>query len=346
MPPESIEEVKLLSNLETSTRKLLQIILFGQPELDGLLEQPRLRQVRDRVVHRFLIQPLPPDDASRYLDHRLACAGSAGADLFTPAARQHLIMRAKGSVRRLNILADQSLLAAYAAGSRRVQRPHVETALRATAASAASPIVPLPALRGTWQRTLLGIAVGVGVGTLAGWWFVQRPETPGPSSATANTAPTTASPTPNAVATSTTQTDPAPAQPTHSNAAPGGEPSILARYAHLDAPIREIILGSRAALDDPKRGGYTLQVGIGSDLAAIHRLTALPRPPDWPLWIHDRQYPGLRTAIWAIYLGWFETRQAALDALRALPPEWSRHAPQIRSLAAIRAEGYPEQPPR
>ncbi|WP_058615934.1 AAA family ATPase [Tepidimonas taiwanensis] len=386
MPPESIEEVKLLSNLETGDRKLLQIILFGQPELDDLLSQPRLRQVRDRVVHRFAIPPLPPEDASRYLDHRLACAGSAGAELFDTDARRLLVTRAQGSVRRLNILADQSLLAAYAAGASRVQREHVDKVLRTNQpgnATAPSGTVSATRLRPWWQRALIGVA-GVGVGTLAGWWLAQRSEstadlqpvapllatsdatTPPPSAAPSSplaTSETTAPTVPAANATAEAPASPASSTPPSAgNAAPqsalqpvGVPPttaplpaaqSVGARYAHLDSAVRQIVLDSRAALDAPDRAGYTLQVGIETDSRALARWTALPRPDGWPLWIHDRHYKGQPAPVWAVYLGWFETREAARTALRTLSPEWAREKPQIRTLAAIRDEGYPEQPPR
>lgn len=379
MPPESIEEVKLLSNLETGDRKLLQIILFGQPELDDLLSQPRLRQVRDRVVHRFAIPPLPPEDASRYLDHRLACAGSAGAELFDADARRLLVARAHGSVRRLNILADQSLLAAYAAGAGRVRREHVDKVLRTTQSgnTAAPPgTVSATRLRPWWQRALIGVA-GVGVGTLAGWWLGQRPEstaalrpaapllaTSDSTTPSTSASPTSAAATPESTAPAVSASAASPAAPASTpapasdNAPPpsaprpagappaSAAPSVGARYAHLDTAVRQIVLDSRAALDDPNRNGYTLQVGIETDSRALQRWTVLPRPDCWPLWVHDRQYTGQPAPVWAVYLGWFETREAARTALRRLPPEWAREKPQVRTLAAIREEGYPERPPR
>ena len=75
MPLDTLEEIRLLSNLETEREKLLQIVLFGQPELDTLLALPKLRQVRDRVVHRFELQPLNGPDAAAYIEHRLRRAG-------------------------------------------------------------------------------------------------------------------------------------------------------------------------------------------------------------------------------------------------------------------------------
>ena len=129
MPPESLEEVKLLSNLETAQRKLLQIVLFGQPELDDLLAQPRLRQVRDRVVHRFDLQPLNAPDAAAYIDHRVRRAGWQGGALFEPKALRQLVEASGGRIRAIHLLADKALLAAFAQGARLVGREHVHMAI-------------------------------------------------------------------------------------------------------------------------------------------------------------------------------------------------------------------------
>ena len=109
MPPESLEEIKLLSNLETAQHKLLQIVLFGQPELDTLLALPKLRQVRDRVVHRFELQPLNGPDAAAYIEHRLRRAGWQGGALFEPRALRELTDASGGRIRAIHLLADKAL---------------------------------------------------------------------------------------------------------------------------------------------------------------------------------------------------------------------------------------------
>jgi MSHA biogenesis protein MshM len=129
MPPESLEEVRLLSNLETEQHKLLNIILFGQPELDDTLADRRMRQVRDRVVHRFVLPALPDNEATAYIDHRLRAAGWQGSALFAPAAMALLIKASGGRARRINLLADKSLLAAYASGKPSVLIEHVRSAV-------------------------------------------------------------------------------------------------------------------------------------------------------------------------------------------------------------------------
>lgn len=130
MPGDSIEEVRRLSNLETDNRKLVQLILCGQPELDKLLAAPSLRQVRDRVVYRLVLQNFSWGDASCYLDHRLRIAGWRGGRMFTACAEFLLLADARGRVRRINVIADKALLAAYAEGKKQVNARHVRLAIR------------------------------------------------------------------------------------------------------------------------------------------------------------------------------------------------------------------------
>jgi len=86
MPLATLEEIRLLSNLETGTEKLLQIVLFGQPELDEHLNLPHMRQLKERITHAFLLSPLPPRDIRDYIGFRLRAAGYHGPDLFGPEA--------------------------------------------------------------------------------------------------------------------------------------------------------------------------------------------------------------------------------------------------------------------
>ncbi len=116
MPGATLEEIRLLSNLETSHHKLLKMVLFGQPELDELLNSPRLRQVKDRISHRFELQPFNAQEACSYLTFRLQKAGWQGGDLFDAASHKLLVQASEGRTRKLNMLADKSMLAAYAEG--------------------------------------------------------------------------------------------------------------------------------------------------------------------------------------------------------------------------------------
>ncbi|PAU76367.1 AAA family ATPase [Halovibrio salipaludis] len=132
MPVETLETLRLLTNLETESRKLLQVVLFGQPELDELLARPDLRQLSQRITFQHRLETLSPETVADYLQHRLAKAGWNGGRLFQPRAVR-LISRASGGTPRLiNILAHKALIAAYGRGEREITSRHVRQAIRDT----------------------------------------------------------------------------------------------------------------------------------------------------------------------------------------------------------------------
>ena len=130
MPLATLEEIRLLSNLETKQDKLLQIVLFGQPELDANLSETHIRQLRERITHSFHLEPLGTKDIGEYLILRLRAAGYHGPHLFSEAAIKKLSAGAEGLARRVNILADKSLLAAYADNVYQVTPKHVKAAIQ------------------------------------------------------------------------------------------------------------------------------------------------------------------------------------------------------------------------
>ncbi len=130
MPIATLEEIRLLSNLETRQDKLLQIVLFGQPELDANLRKSEIRQLRERITHSFSLAPLSPDEVRDYLAFRLRAAGYHGPDLFSPRVIQYLAAATGGLTRRINIVADKALLAAFAENTHNVTLKHVQAAVR------------------------------------------------------------------------------------------------------------------------------------------------------------------------------------------------------------------------
>lgn len=130
MPIETLEEIRLLSNLETDEHKLLQMVLFGQPELDEKLAQPHIRQLKERITHSFYLSPFPPDDTLQYLNFRLRAVGYKGPDIFNKKTASTVKKYSDGLTRRINILADKSLLAAFSEGSHTVTSAHVKSAAR------------------------------------------------------------------------------------------------------------------------------------------------------------------------------------------------------------------------
>jgi general secretion pathway protein A len=123
-----LEQLRLLTNLETNERKLLQIILIGQPELRDMLLKPELEQLAQRVVARFHLDPLAEEETAHYIKHRLSVAGMNGLIPFDREARHRIFELTRGVPRRINLLCDRALLGAYASGRQRVDKAIVDKA--------------------------------------------------------------------------------------------------------------------------------------------------------------------------------------------------------------------------
>jgi len=130
MPLETLEEIRLLSNLETEREKLLQIVLFGQPELERNLSPTHIRQLKERITHSFYLPRLAADEIREYLDFRMRSAGYKGPPVFSPAAVKLIARSSQGLIRRINILADKALLSAYARGVHEITPREARTAAR------------------------------------------------------------------------------------------------------------------------------------------------------------------------------------------------------------------------
>lgn len=129
LPEASLEAIRLLSNLETEKQKLIQIILFGQPELNQTLENSSIRQLQQRIMHAYELTPLNEQALEHYLQCRLQKAGYRGANLFSPKALSLLFEKSKGIPRLINILASKSLLSAYGKGDFYIKPSHVRAAI-------------------------------------------------------------------------------------------------------------------------------------------------------------------------------------------------------------------------
>jgi MSHA biogenesis protein MshM len=132
IPVESLEALRLLTNLETEKRKLLQIVLFGQPELNRKLELEQIRQLAQRITFHYHLGPLSRDDLDYYIAHRLRVAGFDGARMFARGAVKALYQSSGGVPRLVNILAHKSLMLCFGQGKHQVTRAHVDAAARDT----------------------------------------------------------------------------------------------------------------------------------------------------------------------------------------------------------------------
>lgn len=130
MPIATLEEVRLLSNLETGKHKLLQIVLFGQPELDENLRQPNIRQLRERITHSFALPPLAAPEVAEYLMFRMRAVGYRGPDIFNPGVVKRIAQASEGLTRRVNLIADKALLAAFSESTHTILPRHVAAAIR------------------------------------------------------------------------------------------------------------------------------------------------------------------------------------------------------------------------
>lgn len=163
MPLETLEAVRLLTNLETEKHKLLQVVLFGQPELDARLSEPSVRQLKQRIGFSYRLDAIDRRGLDAYLAHRLAVAGFAGGQLFAPAARAALYEASRGIPRLVNILAHKGMLAAYGRGSRVVDKGHIRAAIRDSRAAGGTPV----RRRGRWPAVIATLLLAASLAVLA-----------------------------------------------------------------------------------------------------------------------------------------------------------------------------------
>ncbi|HSD18299.1 MAG TPA: AAA family ATPase [Thermomonas sp.] len=193
LPADALEQVRLLTNLETDTQKLLQILLLGQPELREMVARPELRQLAQRITARFHLTPLDAKDTAAYLRHRWRVAGGTRFP-FDAAAVQRLHARAGGVPRLVNVIAERALLAGYARDATSIDGRLVD--------AAADEVLPPVLPRRSW-RWLAAAVAAVSIALVAGWAWHDRSASarvvPAATSSAAPTSAATALPAPLAV---------------------------------------------------------------------------------------------------------------------------------------------------
>ncbi len=163
MDLETLEEIRMLSNLETTQDKLLQIVLFGQPELNEKLQVHEIRQLKERITYSFDLAPLNRGEIRDYVNTRIRTSGFRGNNLFSPAAIRALERRSGGLLRRINILADKALLAAFSRGDRLVKPQHLRLAARDSEFDARAKLHP--------AMIAAGVAITAVLLVGSGWWL-------------------------------------------------------------------------------------------------------------------------------------------------------------------------------
>ena len=242
MPIATLEEIRLLSNLETAHAKLLQIVLFGQPELEDNLSQPHIRQLRERITHSFRLSPLKPDEIREYLNFRLRAAGYRGPDLFSPRVINAIAKASQGLTRRVNLIADKALLVAFSENTHTVTLKHIKAAVRDSEFSSYEP--PRSRLRFGLALLLVTVGISLGVALFALFQTYQGDRAPArapvagadtPPKEAAKSAPAEEA-APAAASAAAPAEEPAPAAPPAATPAPAQQPSPVKETAAAATP--------------------------------------------------------------------------------------------------------------
>ncbi|HQT30689.1 MAG TPA: AAA family ATPase [Thiobacillus sp.] len=238
---DNLEFLRLLTNLETATDKLLQIVLFGQPELDAHLAEPSIRQLKDRITLSLNLSPLSETEVADYLRARLNVAGYRGPDLFAPALITRMTRLSGGLSRRINVLADKTLLAAYAGQTHTLTPAHLDAAAGDAEMQPTRPLRPVAGHRWAWLSA--GMAAALGLLAFVAWQAL----TPAAPPATARPAPSPASAPAALMNEQSRQT-----QSWLTRAAPGTH--VIQLAAVKEAPQAAVVIGSlNAAIPQPVR---------------------------------------------------------------------------------------------
>ena len=370
MPLETLEEIRLLSNLETSHDKLMQIVLFGQPELDEHLMLPNMRQLKERITHSFNLLPLPARDIKDYLNFRLRAAGYKGPDLFSPEALKLIAEASEGLTRRINIYADKTLLAAYADNTYTVTPDHVRAAISDT-----QIVLPLPKTgHRLWLATAASLLIGCVIGFMAG-----RLTVPVPASMQAVVAPAVKTATSEGIILSAAPTIQTPKAP--SDGAGAAQAATPGAVAAAPSPIESV--GTKAVLEsapasisgenragasrpvgaerEPAAAPGWLQVRMDADVSrisglptnrySIQLMTADPREAsaiESFLRTASRDLNADRIMVYpagardsprvSVLYGSFAERADATEEMLRLPVKLTKFRPYVRSVGAIRED--------
>jgi len=249
LTPHVLEQLRLLTNLETSERKLLQIILIGQPELRTVLARPELEQLAQRVIARFHLGALNEAETLQYIQHRMQVAGLRGPLPFSSQAIKRIHEIARGVPRRINLLCDRALLGAYATHQPRVDRAVVDKAAREVFESdTPAPATRRRASRAQAKTTSLGL---LGAGLLAGlvlagaaFWFwnqqQSRPTATAPVDTPALAPLVAASPSASEPSAAQAPADPPMAAEPTAPILPSGPPPVADLHTTEAAALREL----------------------------------------------------------------------------------------------------------
>ncbi|HEY7742896.1 MAG TPA: AAA family ATPase [Burkholderiales bacterium] len=363
MPLATLEEIRLLSNLETKSDKLLQIVLFGQPELDDTLRQTQLRPLRERVTHSFRLEPLGAGEIREYLMFRMRTAGYRGPDLFPDIVVKQVARASLGLTRRVNLIADKALLAAFSENTHTLRPKHVEAAVRDSEFSHEPGSRPHP--RFLWGAAVFAAGAILGIGTyMVLGPGVQRTTQPAlassPEKGASSPAAQGEAPAPVVSAVTTQPFDSskkspgaAPKAPPVSGVASPASPVAagakgtaalqLSNVTEITAETGADVLENRLAatekwLATESRNLYSIQL-LGTEDATqlkLH-LNDVSKFVEMNKVFVYRTLANGRPLLTVLY-GTFSDRRSAQDVLEKLPEGLKANQPILRTVESIRAE--------
>jgi len=351
MANDTLEEIRLLSNLESNRHKLLQIVLFGQPELDQHLNTSRMRQLMERITHAFRLEPLVRDDIERYIEFRMRAAGYRGPSVFSPGALRLIGEASEGLTRRVNILADKSLLAAFASNAHAVTAKEVGRAIRDS---------EFYRRRRNWRPFAVaaaGAGAGLAIGLATHWLYPafgtssEPPrQEPSPASVSASVSAsvaaslpvTRAGAKPEEAARPAAATPPAPPTDTAGDAQ-GSRPPPSSRGPQPPqrGPIaKERFAATQDWLSTSPAKAYAIQL-MTVKAAELDRLEdflagASSQVPVQDLHVYSVKIDGVQC--YRAAYGLYPTLAEVLAAMKRLPPSLAAQKPYHRSVERMRSQ--------
>jgi len=353
MPLATLEEIRLLSNLETRNDKLLQIVLFGQPELDEHLRRPNIRQLRERVTHGFRLEPLSAEVIHEYLMFRMRAAGYHGPDLFSPPVVKTIARASQGLTRRVNLIADKALLAAFSENTHTITRKHVAAAVRDSefgqhAARRTGP-------RYVWGTALVAGGAALGIATYAlvqdtGPRTIAGAQAPG-AAASVEAAPRLPAPVASpalpqegaasagdSVAGGSLSAPALPPAAVASGARPSSDKSGGAGTGGAPDVLEARLAATREWLATETQTHYTIQLLGASNAEQLKRhLNDIAKLIEMNKLFVYRTVAGEKPFLTVLY-GSFSEHRAAREALEKLPASLKANRPFLRTVKGVKGE--------
>jgi len=335
MPVETLEEIRFLSNLETDQHKLLQMVLFGQPELDEKLAQPQIRQLKERITHGFYLDPFPPEDTLDYLNFRLRSVGYRGPSIFNQRTANAVEKYSGGLSRRINIIADKALMASFSEGTHEVSASHVATAAKDSDFIRPFSFKPILKAGGAIIALLLVLWLGSMLPGLInpggdGAAFEMRPDS---KQAVSGNTDAGVQPVPIANTEATSERD-AKFEAENGNDKADMETGI--RPSLLDQRLNETEKWLGAVADDH----YSIQLFM-TQIADVTALEDFLRDPSdlldfEKIYVYETRIGGSR--MYSVLYNDFDSRKTARSILKNLPAEMKASKPFLRRVSALRKD--------